>query len=431
MAPRDYIKIREIGSGSFGCAYLVRKRGEDRELVLKEIFLKNCDTLEQKKNEVEVQVLSSLNHPNVVKYRESFTQDATLCIVMDYCDGGDLRQYITSSRRRRERIPEPQVLRWFTELCLALKHMHDKKILHRDVKSPNIFLAQREYGEGLTAKLADFGIAKILKANESFTKTRIGTPYYLSPEICNEKPYSSPSDIWSLACVLHEMCALRLPFEANDIHTLVVKIVTGALPKLPAKHYSGELVRVGTEMFVRDPAERPSAAALLQKPLLQKEIKNMIEEMHSAGKSPQPPRLSRSGSSGNVAIVPRPPMGDNFVRVPGSRPCSRGPANRAGSVVGSRPSSLEPSPGSRPCSRGPANRAGSVVGSRPSSLEPSSAVRSRPAFRDSSESRSRANSRTASPIARMVTTQEILQPRRAPSPGTARGASPSRRNSDW
>lgn len=102
-----------------------------------------------------------------------------------------------------EYFPEELVLSWFTQICLALKHCHDRKILHRDLKSQNIFLTKRNI-----VKLGDFGIARVLSNTKSIAKTVVGTPYYLSPEIIESSPYSFKSDVWSLGVLLYEMCAL-------------------------------------------------------------------------------------------------------------------------------------------------------------------------------------------------------------------------------
>ena len=94
-----------------------------------------------------------------------------------------------------------------------MKHVHDKKILHRDLKSQNIFITKKG-----VVKLGDFGIARVLSHTRSKAKTVVGTPYYLSPEIIRNEPYSFKSDIWSLGVLLYEMAALQPPFNAQSLH---------------------------------------------------------------------------------------------------------------------------------------------------------------------------------------------------------------------
>lgn len=120
----------------------------------------------------------------------------------------------------------------FTQICLAIKHIHDRKILHRDLKSQNVFMTR----SGI-AKLGDFGIAKVLSSTADNAKTIVGTPYYLSPEIIENKPYNFKSDIWSLGVLLYEMCALKPPFNGASLHILALQIVRGVYQPLPA-HYS-------------------------------------------------------------------------------------------------------------------------------------------------------------------------------------------------
>ncbi|CAN0302075.1 unnamed protein product, partial [Ectocarpus sp. 4 AP-2014] len=168
----------------------------------------------------EATLLAELKHPNIVGFWESFFHGASrdvLCIVMDYADGGDLSSCL--SRRNGRLIDEEIVLDWFVQTTLALKHIHDRKILHRDLKTQNIFLTRSR-----VVKLGDFGIAKVLGSTFDLARTAIGTPYYMSPEICQEKRYNHKSDMWSLGCVLYEMTCLRHAFEGNNMRLLVMKI---------------------------------------------------------------------------------------------------------------------------------------------------------------------------------------------------------------
>jgi len=273
MASGEYSKIRQIGKGSFGSAYLVQRTGEvapEQQLVLKEVDLSNRDALQRAAAEVEVKVLSSLKHPYIVKYHESFVRDSVLSIVMDFCEAGDLNRHVSRQRRNREDVCQAQVLRWFTQLCLALRYLHERKCLHRDIKSQNIFLTRCDGSELLDLRIADFGVAKVLN-ERCFAKTQIGTPYYLSPEICKAQPYSCPSDVWALGCVLYEMCTLRLPFDGANIDELVDKILRGPLPRLPS-NFPADLVDIGADILQRNASRRPSANALLQRPVLKAEM---------------------------------------------------------------------------------------------------------------------------------------------------------------
>lgn len=123
-----------------------------------------------------LQLLKILKHPNIVSCHESFVEGTTLCIVMDYCSGGDL--HVALQERRASPLTEAAILDYFVQICLALKHLHDKKILHRDVKTQNVFLARN----GIV-KLGDLGVSKVLDSTTALAATGVGTPYYLSPGI--------------------------------------------------------------------------------------------------------------------------------------------------------------------------------------------------------------------------------------------------------
>jgi len=271
VAPGGYTKVREIGSGSFGKAILVRDP-EGKPYVLKAIDISRMDSKERRDAMNEVRVLSSLKHPYVVSYRESFLDNRTLCIVMDYADGGDLYNRIAQTRKAGQSFCEPQIVRWFTQASLALKHLHERHVLHRDLKSQNLFLTASG-----RLRIGDFGISKVLDSTAAFAKTTIGTPYYLSPEICQEKPYSWSSDVWAMGCILFEMAALRVPFDAANIRALVSRITRGPTPAIPSR-YSPELQRLCGDLLQREEKRRPSSTDVLRYPIVQAEIRSMLKE---------------------------------------------------------------------------------------------------------------------------------------------------------
>ncbi|XP_027693123.1 serine/threonine-protein kinase Nek1 isoform X3 [Vombatus ursinus] len=263
-----YCKLQKIGEGSFGKAILVKSREDYKQYVIKEINISRMSSKEREESRREVEVLANMKHPNIVLYRESFEENGSLYIVMDYCEGGDLYKRINA--QKGVLFPEDQILDWFVQICLALKHVHDRKILHRDIKSQNIFLTK----DG-TVQLGDFGIARVLNSTLELARTCIGTPYYLSPEICENKPYNNKSDIWALGCVLYEMCTLKHAFEAGNMKNLVLKIISGSFPPV-SLHYSYDLRSLLSHLFKRNPRDRPSVNSILEKSFIAKRIEKFL-----------------------------------------------------------------------------------------------------------------------------------------------------------
>ncbi|XP_042685639.1 serine/threonine-protein kinase Nek1 isoform X5 [Centrocercus urophasianus] len=263
-----YIKVQKIGEGSFGKAFLVKDKENSQQYVIKEINISKMSNKEREESRREVAVLANMKHPNIVLYRESFEENGCLYIVMDYCEGGDLFKKINA--QKGVLFSEDQILDWFVQICLALKHIHDRKILHRDIKSQNIFLTK----DG-TIQLGDFGIARVLNSTVELARTCIGTPYYLSPEICQNRPYNNKSDIWALGCVLYEMCTLKHAFEAGNMKNLVLKIISGSFPPV-SMHYSYDLRNLLSQLFKRNPRDRPSVNSILEKNFIAKRVEKFL-----------------------------------------------------------------------------------------------------------------------------------------------------------
>ncbi|XP_067454914.1 interferon-induced very large GTPase 1-like [Thunnus thynnus] len=263
-----YEKVRKIGKGGFGKAILVKSKEDGHQYVIKEIDISGMSPEERQKAQKEVEVLANMSHPNIVQYKESFEVKDCLCIVMDYCEGRDLLEKIKS--QKGQLFSEDQILDWFVQICLALKHIHDKKILHRDIKPQNIFLTK----DG-TVQLGDFGVSRVLNSIKELATTCTRTPLYLSPEICKKKPYNNKSDIWALGCVLYEMCTLKPAFNADNSMDLEVKIVRGLYPPVSGC-YSQELRSLLAQLLKPNSTERPSVSSILEESFLSCRIQKFL-----------------------------------------------------------------------------------------------------------------------------------------------------------
>eukprot|EP00753_Platysulcus_tardus_P005466 PLAT13367.1.p1 GENE.PLAT13367.1~~PLAT13367.1.p1 ORF type:complete len:233 (-),score=71.72 PLAT13367.1:258-956(-) len=209
---RDFRILQRLGTGSFGTVYKVRREADRRIYVLKQVNIMGMSRQEQLDATSEVRILASLESEYVSAYFDSFIDDGRLNIVMEYCNAGDLCQLL--SARDGELLPEARVWRIFLQICFGLHYLHSKRVLHRDIKSANVFLSRTE-GDTLLVKLGDMGVAKVLGSSAAYAHTAVGTPYYLSPELCEDKPYNRKSDVWALGCVLYELCTLKHPFDAK------------------------------------------------------------------------------------------------------------------------------------------------------------------------------------------------------------------------
>lgn len=145
----------------------------------------------------------------------------------------------------------------------GLKSLHDNDIVHRDIKSANLFVMNSEDGKSDQIKLGDLNVSKVAKG--AMLQTQTGTPYYASPEVWKDLPYDAKSDIWSAGCVLYEMAALKPPFTAGDMSQLYQKVIKGQFGRMP-NTYSQDFQDVIKCMLRVDPAERPSCGQILKMP---------------------------------------------------------------------------------------------------------------------------------------------------------------------
>ena len=266
----DNFEIMEkLGKGSFSKVYKVRRKIDNKIYALKKMQI--LDTSEKQKiNSLnEIRVLASINSKYIINYKEAFfdTKDSSLCLVMEYADKGDLSKIIEEHKKSGNYFDEKDIWKIFIQLVKGLKSLHDLNIIHRDIKSSNIFLFSN--GE---AKLGDLNVCKIL-SNNILGKTQTGTPSFASPEVWIEKPYGLKSDIWSLGCVLYEIVTLKCPFIANNSVELYNKIFIGAFKKIP-KIFSNDLTYIIEHMIKFEPEKRISCNKILD--FISKKIGNEL-----------------------------------------------------------------------------------------------------------------------------------------------------------
>lgn len=209
----------------------------------------------------EVKILASVEHPNIISFKEAFMDEESesLWIVMEYADAGDAYQLMCSLRDANKWFTEEEIWRIFIQTVRGLQQLHDMKIMHRDLKSANIFL----FSDGLV-KLGDLNVSKIMTSSMEYTQT--GTPYYASPEVWKDEPYNIKSDIWSLGWVIYEITALELPFQASNMDELYKTVKKGEFEQIP-DWYSIGLQKVITAMLQVASENRPSCKQLLTTPL--------------------------------------------------------------------------------------------------------------------------------------------------------------------
>ena len=258
--------LSKLGDGSYSVVYKVRRKIDDKIYALKKVKLQNLSDKEKENSLNEVRILASVRSTFVISYKEAFIDenDKSLCIIMEYADKGDLYQKIVQFRKLKYLIDEVDVWRIFIQMTKGLKALHDLKILHRDLKSANIFL----FSDG-SAKIGDLNVSKVARKGLGYTQT--GTPYYASPEVWNDQPYDYKSDIWSLACVVYEMLALHPPFRAENMEGLYNKVIKGQYEKICDK-YSKDISDMLKFLFKVKPTERPSCGQILKHPAVIKRL---------------------------------------------------------------------------------------------------------------------------------------------------------------
>lgn len=260
MKVKDYTLSKVIGKGAFATVYLAAKENseDNTQFAVKVINCKYLSNIELAEVKQEFQILEMVNSNYVVKLQEKIYENGSLYLVQEYCGKQNLNQYISNYVDCKEYIKEETIWYILIQICLGLRYLHSLKIIHRDIKSENIFVSDKD-----EVKIGDLGVSKI---SDRISKNDIaGTPLYFSPELCQGSYYTNKTDIWALGCLTYEIASQKMPFSAKNINSLKLKIMKSD-PKPIPNFYSNELQAIIARMLDKNFFQRPSANDLLNQP---------------------------------------------------------------------------------------------------------------------------------------------------------------------
>lgn len=263
--PCDYLLKRFVGKGNFATVYQMVQATTQRVVVGK--FMDTSKMTEKNKAFAlaEAKNAAQCSHPNIIEFIASYeSPTGKLLLIFEYADAGDLSIQVNARAPGQRYFKEHEILMITAQLCLALRNVHCRNMMHRDLKADNIFLTT----SGLI-KLGDFGLARQYDDSVSTDvgSTFCGTPYYLAPELWNQSLYSNKADVWSLGVVMYELMALKKPFVAATMKELVSKVISGVYEPLPP-FYGPETVALVQSMLSLDPVKRPTIEDVLRAPVM-------------------------------------------------------------------------------------------------------------------------------------------------------------------
>lgn len=300
---RGYEFVRRLGEGTYGVVNLVKhirsKEFRTAKLVLgtpKTRKRKSANESHRLRKSMEIireaRVMKTYRHPNIVSFFETFCDQHVTVIVMEYCDSGDLAQYLNAARERKDYLRKEKVMKWLVQIALALDFLHESNVLHRDVKPGNILLTDHER----IAKLGDLGNTRSLEHTMEMANTACGTPYYMSPELARGESYDSKSDVWSLGCVLYEMLSLKRPFPAKGLAELILKIASADPPdEIPFQvaRPNGPVCHLVHAMLRKNPKDRIDVRGVLQSIAATDAMRDFLQEHRDASSSSCADRVSQ------------------------------------------------------------------------------------------------------------------------------------------
>jgi len=278
MSLSNYEKQKVLGRGAFGTVCSVIRKKDGKIYAMKQINIANSSESEIEAALNEIRLLSSLNHINVIRYKEAFYDKPsnTLNIVMEYANGGDLAKRIEFNKKHYSLFNENFIWELIYQLLYGVVYLHSHHIIHRDLKTANIFIMKNNI-----LKIGDLNVSKL--ALKGYARTLTGTPIYLAPEVWDNQAYDYKCDIWSLGCIIYELCTLYPPFSGNNYTEIRNNIKSGKYNPISSS-YSNDLKQIIEWMLVVNPNKRKSSLELLNSDIIQRRInlRNHLKESFNA-----------------------------------------------------------------------------------------------------------------------------------------------------
>lgn len=308
---KGFTEIKQIGHGSYGSVYKAQRQTDKNIYAVKSINVSHFTKKEMESTLNEIRIMASFtSSPFIVRFYESLYENKRLFIITEYACLGDLAHLIARRKKKNKPFNEETIWIYFLQILTGLHALHSKGVIHRDLKSANILMMAPDL-----AKIGDLGISTVLQTTQ-LTKTQIGTPLYLAPEVWKKRPYNQKCDMWSLGILLYEMMYFCHPFRGYNqpeiarrvcngkfkfptylneldyipkathaqgpVHPQLRKIrkpISGMSPQgKPIKqeriyhHYSNDLIRLVKMLLQVNPVIRPSAQEVLNFPFVKNRL---------------------------------------------------------------------------------------------------------------------------------------------------------------
>ena len=277
---KKYLKIKELTNGTYSKIYVVQNKKDFKLYCCKEILKSKIADLAKFKNEINI--LSKVDHPNIIRLYEIFEDDRYISLIMELCQGGELFQKINELAEKDESFSEKEAVKIFKQLMLAICYCHSQGICHRDLKPENILFLNKNPDSPI--KIIDFGLSKIFgeikpimkgnKVEKNIMSLRVGTAYYMSPEVLQGN-YDNKCDIWACGVILYIMLCGYPPFD-GDTENDILKAISRKKFSFPEEEWKSvsDDAKDLIKHMICDPDKRYNAEMILNHPWIEKNAPN-------------------------------------------------------------------------------------------------------------------------------------------------------------